>query len=548
MDLSNLPQRLCFSSADFLGVCVLALRAAAAGWADNCTLLHLAKSPRIIEDLIIRGADVDAKASNGYTAMQSACHVLSRAPNKAAALLSAATAQGLDLRSLLGANTPAHAETPLHLACQLPLRKAGEKRTTGRRDWPSTSFHVGTQSSMEGGNDTAQLVKALIEPGVTLGAAPINAARTYRRKVGKDWVKVRGETPLHVACENGFEIAALWLIEHGADCNAVKTVLVVPDPPAANAGRRKLAPPEDAEDGTPFDLPPPQWNSDWAHKWQTKDADWLKQVGFGSGRPGDPAGFLQSACWDAESPKLWASEAPRSLTSARNRILQLLQFSRNGEQPSAVDDDGRGESQTADDDPTLNPEEHRKMLQLVDEARQNPYGTLVNGMAMRLGAMEITKLVVRVQANARRLTAVPPYGFASLASARLISGPSGLGMRRLCPSKDGTPSGCCLPDRHGNLNPTACDQCALTQRLLLKWRQGKSPERWCDRLLGAYRPASATAPDLRDPGTSLRKWRDDHSRHKALFRHKNMAFRAATDVVLVSTQKRPTERTGDGGS
>ena len=96
----------------------------------------------------------------------------------------------------------------------------------------------------------------------------------------------------------GFELAALWLIEHGADCSAARTLTIVPETPAGGGGgggrRRQGRAAASAEEeevaAEPFELPAPRWKGEWAAKWQVKDPDWLRAVTFGSGMPGDPCG------------------------------------------------------------------------------------------------------------------------------------------------------------------------------------------------------------------------------------------------------------------
>lgn len=166
-------------------------------------------------------------------------------------------------------------------------------------------------------------------------------------------VSVRGETALHVACEHGFELAALVLVEAGADCNARKHV-------------------------------------------QTFDGLEVAERAFA---PDDAAG------WRRGLERLVGPQEARRLAKARKRCSQLLRYSR---QPANCSAEQRERVARADaisllaggsGDPEVDTAVHNAMLASMEAARLEPYGTLVNAARLRLGAQMTERLVVLVQAR-----------------------------------------------------------------------------------------------------------------------------------------------------
>ena len=125
-------------------------RAIDGGWAEGSTLLHFARSPDIVQNLLERGAGLSARANNGYSPMQAACCLQSRCPVQVSALLCSGGSLQLDLGACVGLDSTEAVGTPLHLACVIPLKESNIVLRFGRQFWQSNA-PAGTELVAPGG-------------------------------------------------------------------------------------------------------------------------------------------------------------------------------------------------------------------------------------------------------------------------------------------------------------------------------------------------------------------------------------------------------------
>lgn len=183
---------------------------------NGAMALHLAAANcniELMKMLISRGADVNAKADNGFTSLHQASNYLSHLYNyRDAAELLLANGAVVDARDVSGA-TPLHAAARVNSieVARLLISKGADVNAKARAD--VTPIHLAAIGLNQFSDNNWTIGRLLIENG-----AHINA-KAY----------TQGYTPLHVAAGTGNTIIVNTLIEKGADIfvrdNESKTAL-----------------------------------------------------------------------------------------------------------------------------------------------------------------------------------------------------------------------------------------------------------------------------------------------------------------------------------
>eukprot|EP01052_Picozoa_sp_SAG31_P001585 SAG31_NODE_53_length_30139_cov_31.002197_27_plen_582_part_00 len=127
-------------------------RASDGGWSEGSSLLHFATNHRIIEELLGRGSRLSQRSMNGFSAMQAACALPSRSPMQALALFRHRELAMHDVAACLGLDETDRVETPLHLACCIPIRENNIILRFTAKFWPASLSTPGTKLPIESSN------------------------------------------------------------------------------------------------------------------------------------------------------------------------------------------------------------------------------------------------------------------------------------------------------------------------------------------------------------------------------------------------------------